>query len=104
MSLDNRRPDIGLAARGWLRAPVLAAAAILTLALGIGAITAICRSSTACCCARSAYPKPDQLITDHAVHGLGPQAFGAQQNIIGQMVEINGLRREVSASCRRAQT
>ena len=41
MNLDNLRQDIRLALRGLLGAPAFAAVMILTLALGIGATTAM---------------------------------------------------------------
>ena len=192
MSFDNLRQDIRLAARGLLRAPAFAAVTILTLALGIGANTAIFSIVNGVILRPLGYPKPEQLMylttqfpafgfdqfwvsppeyfefreltqsfasvgayttgeinltagdrplrvrsasVDHELFtALGVQpiagrlfakgetdvvpppnptgpvplppfcilsyelwqtAFGAQSNIIGQMVEINGLRREV---------
>jgi len=189
---DTLRQDLRLAVRSLLRAPAFAAVTILTLALGIGANTAIFSIVNGVILRPLGYPKPEQLmylttqfpafgfdqfwvsppeyfefrelnqsfaavgayttgevnltagerplrvrsasVDEHLFNALGVQplvgrlfakgetdvipppnptgpvpppaicvlsyelwqsAFGGQQNIIGQMVEINGLRREV---------
>jgi predicted permease len=192
MTLDHLRQDLRLAVRGLLRAPAFAAVTILTLALGIGANTAIFSLVNGVILRPLGYPKPEQLmylttqfpafgfdqfwvsppeyfefrelnqsfasvgaystgevnltagdrplrvrsaqVDEHLFNALGVQplagrlfgkgetdvipppnstgpvpppaicilsyelwqsAFGGQTNIIGQMVEINGVRREV---------
>ncbi len=62
MSLDNLRQDLRLAARSLLRAPAFAAVTILTLALGIGANTAIFSIVNAVILRPLGYPKPEQLM------------------------------------------
>ncbi|HUQ87469.1 MAG TPA: ABC transporter permease, partial [Vicinamibacterales bacterium] len=62
MSFDNLRQDIRLAARGLLRAPAFAAVTILTLALGIGANTAIFSIVNGVILRPLGYPKPEQLM------------------------------------------
>ncbi|HTH24181.1 MAG TPA: ABC transporter permease [Vicinamibacterales bacterium] len=62
MSFDNLRQDIRLAVRGLLRAPAFAAVTILTLALGIGANTAIFSIVNGVILRPLGYPKPEQLM------------------------------------------
>ena len=62
MSFDNLRQDIRLAIRGLLRAPAFAAVTILTLALGIGANTAIFSIVNGVILRPLGYPKPEQLM------------------------------------------
>ena len=62
MSLDNLRQDIRLAVRGLLRAPAFAAVTILTLALGIGANTAIFSIVNGVILRPLGYPNPEQLM------------------------------------------
>jgi putative ABC transport system permease protein len=62
MTFDNFRQDLRLAIRGLLRAPVFAAVTILTLALGIGANTAIFSIVNGVILRPLPYPRPDQLM------------------------------------------
>ena len=62
MSLDDLRQDLRLAVRSLLRAPAFAAVTILTLALGIGANTAIFSIVNGVILRPLGYPKPEQLM------------------------------------------
>jgi len=62
MSFDNLRQDLRLAVRSLLRAPAFAAVTILTLALGIGANTAIFSIVNGVILRPLGYPKPEQLM------------------------------------------
>ena len=62
MSFDNLRQDLRLAVRSLLRAPGFAAVTILTLALGIGANTAIFSIVNGVILRPLGYPKPEQLM------------------------------------------
>jgi predicted permease len=61
-TLDILRQDLRLAARSLFRAPVFAIVIILTLALGIGANTAIFSIVNGVILRPLAYPKPEQLM------------------------------------------
>ncbi len=62
MTFDNLRQDLRLATRSLLRAPAFTAVTILTLALGIGANTAIFSIVNGVILRPLAYPKPEQLM------------------------------------------
>jgi predicted permease len=62
MTFDNLRQDARLAVRSLLRAPAFAAVTILTLALGIGANTAIFSIVNGVILRPLNYPKPEQLM------------------------------------------
>jgi predicted permease len=62
MTFDNLRQDLRLAVRSLLRAPAFAAVTILTLALGIGANTAIFSIVNGVILRPLGYPKPEQLM------------------------------------------
>src|ERR1051325_2348160 len=62
MTLENLRQDVRLASRSLLRAPAFTIVTILTLALGIGANTAIFSLVNSVILRPLAYPKPEQLM------------------------------------------
>jgi predicted permease len=62
MSLDHLRQDLRYASRGLLRTPAYSIVTILTLALGIGANTAIFSIVNGVILRPLAYPKPEQLM------------------------------------------
>ncbi len=62
MSFDNLSQDLRLAVRSLLRTPAFAAVTILTLALGIGANTAIFSIVNGVILRPLGYPKPEQLM------------------------------------------
>lgn len=62
MTFDILRQDVRLALRSLLRAPAFAAVTILTLALGIGANTAIFSIVNGVILRPLSYPKPEQLM------------------------------------------
>jgi len=61
-SFENLRQDLRLAVRSLLRAPAFAAVTILTLALGIGANTAIFSIVNGVILRPLGYPQPEQLM------------------------------------------
>lgn len=62
MTFDDFRQDLRLATRSLLRAPAFAAVTILTLALGIGANTAIFSIVNGVILRPLGYPRPEQLM------------------------------------------
>ncbi len=62
MTFDNLRQDVRLAIRSLLRAPAFAVVTILTLALGIGANTAIFSIVNGVILRPLGYQKPEQLM------------------------------------------
>src|SRR5687768_1620461 len=62
MSLDHFRQDVRHAFRSLLRAPAFSVITVLTLALGIGANTAIFSIVNGVILRPLGYPKPDQLM------------------------------------------
>ena len=82
MSFDNVRQDLRLAVRGLLRAPAFAAVTILTLALGIGANTAIFSIVNGVILRPLDYSKAEQLMfltTEFPALGLTGNPLSVQE-------------------------
>ena len=69
--VESIAKDLRYAARTLLRQPAYAIPAVLTLALGIGATTAVFALVDAILVARLPYPAPDRLVTANAVYPNG---------------------------------
>ena len=70
--LESLWRDLNFAARGLRRSPVFAAVAVLTLALGIGATTAIFSVVNGVLLKPLPYPDPDRIVR---VRELAPEGF-----------------------------
>jgi predicted permease len=90
MSFDNLRQDLRLAVRSLLRAPAFAAVTILTLALGIGANTAIFSIVNGVILRPLGYQKPEQLMfLTTQFPGLGFDQFWVSPPEYFEFVELN---------------
>ena len=76
------RDDVRFAFRQLRRAPVFAAVAILTLALGIGANSAIFALADATLLRPLPYANPDRLVTIWETTDTNPRSLGAPPNML----------------------
>src|SRR5262245_45196957 len=75
--IDSLARDARHAARGLRRSPVFTIVALVTLAIGIGATTAVFSVVDSVLLKPLAYPKPDELVAlRHDVPGLSGLAGG----------------------------
>jgi len=79
--LEERRTDIRFALRQLRRAPGFAAVAVLTLALGIGANSAIFALADATLLRPLPYANPDRLVTIWETTDTNPRSLGAPPNM-----------------------
>ena len=90
MTFDNLRQDIQLALRSLLRAPGFAVVTILTLALGIGANTAIFSIVNGVILRPLGYQKPEQLMyLTSKFPALGFDQFWVSPPEYFEFVELN---------------
>jgi predicted permease len=80
--LDSVGRDLRHALRGLLRRPTFTLVAVLTLALGIGANTAIFSVVNEVLIKPLPYPEPNELVTlDHVAPGLNSRALGMSADL-----------------------
>jgi predicted permease len=90
MSLDDLRQDLRLAVRNLLRAPAFAVITILTLALGIGANTAMFSIVNGVILRPLGYQKPEQLmLLTTKFPGMGLDQFWVSPPEYFEFVELN---------------
>ena len=93
--LDDRRRDVRWAIRALVRTPSFTAIAILTLALGIGANTAIFSVIDAVLLRPLPYRTPDRLVRIFGSVAAGESANGPAQRVPGVTVsDLAALRAE----------
>ena len=69
--MESIAKDLRYGARSLLRQPAYAVPAVLTIALGIGATTAVFALVDGILVTRLPYPAPDRLVTANAVYPSG---------------------------------
>ena len=98
MALDSLRQDLRTAARNLVRSPAFAAVTILTLALGIGANTAIFTVVNAVILRPLGYPDPDRLVyLTSRFPNMGFEEFWVSPPEFFEFREINQSFAEVGA-------
>jgi putative ABC transport system permease protein len=98
MALDSLRQDLRTAARNLRRSPAFAAVTILTLALGIGANTAIFTVVNAVILRPLGYPRPEQLMyLTTRFPNMGFEQFWVSPPEFFEFREINQSFAEVGA-------
>ncbi len=98
MAFDTLRQDVRYAVRSLLRAPAFAIVTILTLALGIGANSAIFSIVNGVILRPLDYPKPDQLMyLTTAFPNLGFDQFWVSPPEFFEFQELNQSFSEVGA-------
>ena len=90
--------DVRHAGRRLARTPVFTLATLLTLALGIGANTAIFSIITACCSKPLPFPEPDRLV------GLWQTAPGVNINDLNASIADYITYREESRTLRMSRS
>ena len=89
-SVDSITRDIWLTIRGLSRRPAFTFAAVLTLALGIGATTAIFSVVYSVLINPLPYPNSDELVRiRHSAPGLNTADFAASSNMVVTYGEEN---------------
>src|SRR6476646_1627605 len=86
--MDTLLQDLRFAIRGYLRAPAFPLAAIVTLALGIGATTAIFSTLNAVLLKPLPYPEPEHLYSIRTTLTDGRVTTGMLSN--GELSRLNG--------------
>jgi putative ABC transport system permease protein len=88
---DGIRQDITLAIRGLIKSPGFAAASLVTLALGIGATSAIFSVVKAVLIAPLPYPQPEQLVQIFTRWTAFEKTWLADQEIVDMRAQATSL-------------